>query len=486
LSRDMGHRVMICVGTPGGAPCPGDTPHPWTRRPHASPTTGEARSRARSCANSPTSVVRRATRGSRAIAHMAREAWRNAHASRIPAPITRPGTWSMPALHGAVIPLPGAPRTGGPCARHGSRAGRDRRAPRSASSSAAMASCPRHDAVDRGAIRGRPPASSWRPPRGGAPTSTGRARRATDATALRSPWPMATAACGLAVKRARPPEESRPRPCASACATRAVCPRASAPRPGCPGPPTPSAGAHPSPPGGSAWASSRNASSPVHPSHTAAMRAGIVPAQLRPSALRRPRGAPHTGHASAAATHAPARAPTQPSRGNPRPHAMRSLRVRGPPHGPRWRLRPAARGAPSAPMGASGGSITGATAPTPAWAKRSAARTSTRVSGLSIAVRSHVAGGSHDPGASRRPLGDSPDADACDPCLRTLLFPISPAGHSACQPALAFSPLDLDAAGRHGVERLTRHTPVAQPASGTNYVFRNGPVAAALQCSRRH
>ena len=153
---------------------------------------------------------------------------------------------------------------------------------------------------------------------------------------------------------------------------------------------------------GAAWGSSRTASRPATPSQTAAMSAGLVPSQLRPPA--------------------------------PRPHAMRSLHGRCPPHGHRWRSLTASRGATSAPMGACDGSITGATYHTPAWATRSASRTSTMAPRLSTSVPPHAGGSAHAIGASQMPRGDAHAAGDGHPGRRTLLFPMSPAGHTAGQP----------------------------------------------------
>jgi hypothetical protein len=57
---------MILVGPPGGAPGPGDTPHPWTSKSTGWLTTCDDRGRALRGATAPASVARRATRGARA------------------------------------------------------------------------------------------------------------------------------------------------------------------------------------------------------------------------------------------------------------------------------------------------------------------------------------------------------------------------------------------------------------------------------------
>ena len=160
---------------------------------------------------------------------------------------------------------------------------------------------------------GNPPARSWPPTMSGAPISRATSKPATGSTAIRSPWPMATAAFCLAVKRSLPPAWSRPSPCSSACSKNLVCPSASAPTTGCPVPPTRSAGSHTCPPGGSAWGSSLNSSSPANPSKTAAMSACIVHSKLRPPAPRPPPGAPSNAHSIASAKNSTSNAPMKPS-----------------------------------------------------------------------------------------------------------------------------------------------------------------------------
>jgi hypothetical protein len=153
------------------------------------------------------------------------------------------------------------------------------------------------------------------------------ATRATGAPVIRSPWPRASAAFCSAVRPSLRPVGPRRNQYSPACSKRSGCPSASEPTTGGPVPPTPSAGSHNCPPGGSAWGSSLNSSSPAHPSKPAAMRAGIVPSKRRPPARRPPRGLPNNAQSLASAKHATASARTKPSLGTPQPHAMRSLRV---------------------------------------------------------------------------------------------------------------------------------------------------------------
>jgi hypothetical protein len=88
----------------------------------------------------------------------------------------------------------------------------------------------------------------------------------------------------------------------------------------------------------------------------------------------------------------------------------------------------ASRCAASAPMGASGGPIQGAMSHTSASAPLSALRTLTMVAGILTVAPSHSAGSSNGLGASKMLRVDSNNAGDCDPCLRTCVFPISPAG----------------------------------------------------------
>jgi hypothetical protein len=146
-SRDMGHSLMLVVGTPGGARCPGDTPHPWTRRPNASPMTCEEHCRSQRGAHGTASVVRRATSGSSASSQPVHRVWRIARANHAPAPLRRRSTSSTPSSNCAVGILRGAPRHGGRSCKHVNRAGRCPGAPRSATSCAALAWYRRHDTL---------------------------------------------------------------------------------------------------------------------------------------------------------------------------------------------------------------------------------------------------------------------------------------------------------------------------------------------------
>jgi hypothetical protein len=76
----------------------------------------------------------------------------------------------------------------------------------------------------------------------------------------------------------------------------------------------------------------------------------------------------------------------------------------------------------------------------------SASKKSMMASGMSPSAPSHSGGCSHDTGASQMPLGDSHDSGDCDPCLRTVLLPISPTGHAAIEVCLA-TPQPADSLG---------------------------------------
>lgn len=247
---------------------------------------------------------------------------------------------------------------------------------------------------------------------------------------------MATAAFCWAVQRALPPTWSKPSPCSSAGSTRAAGPSAAAPPRRGPWPPPPAVGAPPCPLAGSAWGASHNSSRPATPSNTAALRAGLVHAKRRPPAP----GARNHANASAGTTPATASVHTKPSLCKPRPHALRALRMYGPPLCHRWRILTASRCATSAPTVAAGAIIAGSTWHTPALAKPSASRPSPMASGMSPLVRANLAGCANGTCASRRRMGDANDAGDCCPCLRTLLLPISPAGHSR----LAYCSTGLD------------------------------------------
>jgi hypothetical protein len=350
--------------------------------------------------------VRRVTRGSTARSHPVHRVWRSARANRAPAPIRRLRTSSRPASHGARITRRGAPRHGWPGSRHVLRAGRSPRAPRVAISAAARAWCPRPDPVDTGAIRGRPPARAWPPTRSGAPRCRATATRATGARVLRSPWPMAPAACAAAVQPALPPAWPRPRPSSPASSPRAVCPRASAPTPGCRVPPPPWAGSPHSPPSGAAWGSSPRASSPAHPHRTAAMHACLARCRRTPRARPPARGGLRRASSRASAKRATASGRTRRSTGAPPPLAMHAPPGRCLPTGHHASLLTAARGATSAPMGAAGGTIKGATSHTSAAEHTLAARHSTMGSGMCSADPCNAVGGANVIGAAKRPLVD--------------------------------------------------------------------------------
>lgn len=84
-SRDMGNSLMIGLGTHGGAPCPGVTHHPWTRKRNSLPITFVPVYLSRSSASSTISAAKPAIRGLTAISSMARPVWTSAHASQLPA-----------------------------------------------------------------------------------------------------------------------------------------------------------------------------------------------------------------------------------------------------------------------------------------------------------------------------------------------------------------------------------------------------------------
>jgi hypothetical protein len=162
----------------------------------------------------------------------------------------------------------------------------------------------------------------------------------------------------------------------------------------------------------------------------AVMHGCTVRSTPRPLVPRPPPGAPTSTPSSAAAQHSTSSAHPTRSRCQRQPHAMRSHHVRCPPNGRRWQTLTASRGATAAPMVAAVGTLHGATAHLAASEPMSALRTLTLASGPSPSARSHSAGCSHDTCASKRPMVDSSDAGDWYPCLRTFLFPISPAGHT--------------------------------------------------------
>jgi hypothetical protein len=114
LSRDMGHSVMLAVGPHGGAPCPGDTPPPWTTRPHALPMTFVTVCRSPRSASSTISAVKPALSGLTALSSMARPAWTSAHAHHTPAHARRPMLWWRPSLQPGALPPPGGHDAAGP------------------------------------------------------------------------------------------------------------------------------------------------------------------------------------------------------------------------------------------------------------------------------------------------------------------------------------------------------------------------------------
>ena len=88
---------------------------------------------------------------------------------------------------------------------------------------------------------------------------------------------------------------------------------------------------------------------------------------------------------------------------------------------PRSSRLTASRCATSAPLGASGGTLMGATSHTSASETMSASRTLTRGSGRCTSDPAHSGGDSHAIGASQMPMGDCNDAGDGDPCLRTMV-----------------------------------------------------------------
>jgi hypothetical protein len=151
VSRDMGHSVMILVGTQGGAPCPGDTPPPWTRTSKSLLTTCDERGRSLNGAPCTASVVRRATSGASALSPPVHQVWRITRAPRAPAPSRRLSTSSRPSSRCAVDTLHGAPRHWCRSCTTAIRIGRCPGAPRSATSCAAMAWSRRSDTIDTSA-----------------------------------------------------------------------------------------------------------------------------------------------------------------------------------------------------------------------------------------------------------------------------------------------------------------------------------------------
>ena len=87
------------MGTHGGARCPGDIHHPWTRRPNAAPMTCDARGRLLRGAPGTASVVRLVTSGATAISPSIHQVWRIARANRPPAPIRCLSPSSRPCQH---------------------------------------------------------------------------------------------------------------------------------------------------------------------------------------------------------------------------------------------------------------------------------------------------------------------------------------------------------------------------------------------------
>jgi transposase InsO family protein len=169
---------------------------------------------------------------------------------------------------------------------------------------------------------------------------------------------------------------------------------------------------------------------PVNPSKTAVMNGCTGRSKPRPRVPRPPPGAPNRANSIASAKNSTSSAHTKPLICKRQPHAMRSHRVRCPPNCRRWHILTASRCATSVPTGASGGTINGATCHTPALAKMSALRKSTMASGLSTSDRSHSAGCSNATCASKMPMVDAYDSGDGDPCLRTILLPISPTGQT--------------------------------------------------------
>jgi transposase InsO family protein len=142
----------------------------------------------------------------------------------------------------------------------------------------------------------------------------------------------------------------------------------------------------------------------------------------------RPPAAARRAHAIASAKNSTSSAHMKPSICTRQPHALRSRRVRCPPNPRRWNILTDSRCATSVPTGASGGPINGSMFHTPAQANMSASRKLTMASGRSTSARSNAAGCSNDTCASKMPMVDLHDSGNCDPCLRTIVLPISPTG----------------------------------------------------------
>jgi hypothetical protein len=113
---------MRRMGTQGGARCLGDTPHPWTRSPYASPIPFVTVCLSPRSARSTRSAVKPAICGLTAISGMARPVWTSAHASHTPAHARRLRLgWRPSSTPGGSTP-PGGPSHGGRSSPHSSRA----------------------------------------------------------------------------------------------------------------------------------------------------------------------------------------------------------------------------------------------------------------------------------------------------------------------------------------------------------------------------
>jgi hypothetical protein len=100
---------MRFVGTPGGAPCPGVTPRPWTRNPHSWLMTFVTVWLSQRSASSTLAAVQPAISGVLALSRRARPVWTSAHASQPPAHARRPLRWGPPFSQPGVITPPGGP-----------------------------------------------------------------------------------------------------------------------------------------------------------------------------------------------------------------------------------------------------------------------------------------------------------------------------------------------------------------------------------------
>jgi hypothetical protein len=212
---------------------------------------------------------------------------------------------------------------------------------------------------------------------------------------------------------------------------------------GCRSRPIPWPGAHRCPRGGYVWAASPTASSPAHPSRTAAMSACITRCRRRTHTLPPAPGVLSSSRLIASARSATASVRTRRSTGTHRPRATHPHPVRCPTDGHRLNTPTASRCATSAPMGAFGGIARGCTSRSPVLVHTSASTRSTLACGTSTAARSSWIDCWNDTCESRTPMVDS--SDTGNPCPRTFLLLISPAGHSFWSPRSAVGKNDRQA-----------------------------------------